>query len=239
MAAPVGQTAGPDDGARVAAVADGPDAELDLHGGLGPLVGRDVASVPRLLDDVVDGEAEVRGGPFDAVFVRRGEGGGVEAVGCVVGVEERLAVVEVVCLGLIFEGTEEFLLFQAVAAVSSLLCMVACGLIGGTHPVDLVSRVGLEDDGGDEARAFDGLDFDADFAKEEVFVAGQSWGLAVLPDSEGGAFSIRIVEAELAFVLSSRRVDGPEGSELVIPGGLGEVKGGFAGECGIGGTICG
>lgn len=30
---------------------------------------------------------------------------------CVVRVEERLTVVKVVCLGLVFEGSEEFLLF--------------------------------------------------------------------------------------------------------------------------------
>lgn len=42
----------------------------------------------------------------------------------------------------------------------------------GTHPIDLVSRVRLEDNGGNDAGAFGGLDFDADFAKEEVFIAG-------------------------------------------------------------------
>lgn len=76
-AIPVGQTAGPDDGARVAAVADGPDAELDLHWGLGPLVGGEgvVADAPGLADDVVYGEADVGWGPVDAVCVDGGEGG--------------------------------------------------------------------------------------------------------------------------------------------------------------------
>lgn len=87
MAGPVGQTTGPDDCAWVAAVADGPDAEFDLHGGLRPLVGRDITNVPRFADDVVDGEAEICGGPFDAVLLCRGEGGGVEVVRCVVHVE--------------------------------------------------------------------------------------------------------------------------------------------------------
>jgi hypothetical protein len=85
---------------------------------LGPFIGGDVADAPGLADDVVDGEVDVRGGPFDAVFVGGGEGGCVEAVGCVVGVEERLAVVEVVCLGLVFEGTEEFLLRTVITSVS-------------------------------------------------------------------------------------------------------------------------
>lgn len=40
------------------------------------------------------------------------------------------------------------------------------------HPVDLVSRVRLEDDGGDEAWAFGGLNLNPDFAEEQVFVAG-------------------------------------------------------------------
>lgn len=110
-AAPVGQTAGPDDGAGVAAVAHGPDAEFDLHRGLGPLVGRDciVADAPGLADDVVDGEVDVGRGPVDAVCVGGGEGGCFEAVGCVVGVEKGLAVEEVVCLSLVLEGAKEFL----------------------------------------------------------------------------------------------------------------------------------
>lgn len=40
------------------------------------------------------------------------------------------------------------------------------------YPVDFVSRVGLEDDGGDETRTFGGLDLDSDFTKEHVFAAG-------------------------------------------------------------------
>lgn len=76
-AIPVGQTAGPDDGARVAAITDGPDAELDLHWGLRPLVGGEgtVANAPGLADDVVDGEVDVGWGPVDAVCVDGGEGG--------------------------------------------------------------------------------------------------------------------------------------------------------------------
>jgi hypothetical protein len=66
--------------------------------------------VPGLADDAVDGKGEAGGGPFDGVCMGLREGGGVEVVGCVVGVEEWLAVVEVVCLCLVFVGAEEFLL---------------------------------------------------------------------------------------------------------------------------------
>lgn len=89
-AAPVGQTARPDDGARITAVAaDGPDAELDLHRRLRPFVRGDCAVVdaPGLADDVVDGEVYICRGPVDAVGVVGGKGGAVEAVCCVVGVE--------------------------------------------------------------------------------------------------------------------------------------------------------
>lgn len=68
--------------------------------------------MPGLADDAVNGKGEVEGRPFDGVGVRLGEGGGVEVVGCVVGVEEGLAVVEVVCLCLVFVGAEEFLFGQ-------------------------------------------------------------------------------------------------------------------------------
>lgn len=60
-----------------------------MHWSLGPLVGGDgvVVDAPGLADDVVDGEVDVGWGPVDAVCVDGGEGGCVEAVGCVVGVE--------------------------------------------------------------------------------------------------------------------------------------------------------
>lgn len=115
-AIPVGQATGPDDGAGITAVADRPDAELDLHWGLGPLVGGDcvVTDAPSLANDVVNGEVYIRWGPVDAVCVGGGKGGAVEAVGCVVGVEQGLAVEEVVCLCLVFKGAEEFLCFCVV-----------------------------------------------------------------------------------------------------------------------------
>lgn len=63
--------------------------------------------------------------------------------------------------------------------------------------------------------------------------------MTILPDVKGSSFAIGGVESKLAFVLRCRGVDSPEGSELVVPGGFGKVKGGFAGEGRIRRAICG
>lgn len=112
-ALPVGQAAGPTDLARVggAAVGHGPHAELELHGRLGPGVGRleVVAAAPCLARGAVDGEDEARVGPLDAVRVVGFVGQGGEGVGVVVGVEDGPAVVEVVGRRLLLVGAEQFL----------------------------------------------------------------------------------------------------------------------------------
>lgn len=107
--APVGHAASPCDLAAVAVVADRPHAQLDLHGRLGPLGGRDLADVPHLADGVVDGEAEELVGPFERVLLEGVEARRREVVRVVVRVEERLPVVEVVCLRLVVVRPEEFL----------------------------------------------------------------------------------------------------------------------------------
>lgn len=93
----------------VAAVGDGPYAELYLHRCLGPFSGWDFADVPYFADVVVYGEAEELVGPFDRVFLKGVKGGGCEVVCVVVCIEESLAVVEVVALCLIVVCTQKFL----------------------------------------------------------------------------------------------------------------------------------
>lgn len=106
----------------------------------------------------------------------------------------------------------------------------------GTYPVNLVARVRLEDESGDQPGALCRLERDADLAEKEVTTAGQGRGFARLPDADGKAVGVG-AKVEPSAIARGIIVDGPEAVEPVLPAGFGKVEAGRAAEAPVGRAV--
>lgn len=182
----VGQTTSPVDGAlgRALGTTD-PGAELDLHGGLG--VGGAALGVVVGQDAdglVVDEPGQGRVGPLDGVLVE-------------------------LALG-VADGREPTAVVGAVITLAEVVGLDLGGVAAEPLPVDLVEVVGLQDEASNNASSDGRTAPDVDLSEEEVLLAGDGGGVALLLDGEDGA----VVAVGQGGAVSEREV---------LAGALGEV----------------
>lgn len=156
--AKVGRAARPLDGAGVVALGTGrPGTDADSHGSLGVAAG-DGGSRQGADDVAVDDPLDGLGSPVDGVGVGASQGAG-GIVGLAKVVLGEVALGEDVGLDLVGLGTEEL-------------------------PVDLVTVLGHEDDGADDAAAGGSLHLNIDAAEEQVLIGEDGGGLLGLVEAE-------------------------------------------------------
>ena len=159
----VGQAAGPFDGAvGVFGVPTSPDAQADVHGGLGEVVA--AVCVGRLegADDLaVDVPVDFAFGPVGRVVVP-----------VVLGVGDRVV-----------DGAVE----GGGVAFAEVVGFHVGGVAAHEFPVDFVEVVGFEHDGGDDALAAGGFHDYFDLAAEDVEVGLHGGGVTTFVDCELGA----------------------------------------------------